>query len=87
MEKAPWQRGIESRKSKEEKQEERLNKLEIAYSNLEVSGLKEITMQDLADELGIKKRTVANYIDEHSDFEKVKQDGFGLPDLIKRKEK
>ncbi len=87
MEKAPWQRGIDSRKSKEEKQEERLNKLEIAYSNLEVSGLKEITMQDLADELGIKKRTVANYIDEHSDFEKVKQVGFGLPDLIKRKEK
>ena len=82
-EKAPWQKGIESRKPKEKKQEERINALEIAFANLEMDK-EEITINDLADEMGVSPRTVWRRIKEHGGFNSIRT-GAAKPDLIERK--
>lgn len=82
-EKAPWQRGIEARKPKEKKQEERVNALEIAFANLEMDK-EEITINDLADEMGVTTRTVWRRIKEHGGFN-PEEKGPGKPSVISRK--
>lgn len=72
-EKAPWQKAAESRKPKEKKQEERCNALEIAYSNLEFFG-GDVTVDDLAEEMGVTARTVWNRLKENGGFEVRKGD-------------
>lgn len=82
-EKAPWQKGIESRKPKEKKQEERINALEIAFSSLEMD-LEEVTINDLADEMGVTTRTVWRRIKEHGGFNSEEK-GPGKSSVISRK--
>ena len=82
-EKAPWQKGIEARKPKEKKQEERINALEIAFSSLEMD-LEEVTINDLADEMGVTTRTVWRRIKEHGGFNSEEK-GPGKPSVISRK--
>lgn len=83
-EKTPWQKGIESRKPKEKKQEERINALEIAFANLEMDH-EEITVYDLAEEMGLSDRTIWRRIREHGGFITEKTDD-KKEALIKRKD-
>ena len=83
FEKAPWQRGVDSRKSKKQNKEERMNALEIAYSGFEIEG-KEVTTNDLAEAMGVSNRTVYNRIREHGGF-KTEKPGDGGPSIVTRK--
>lgn len=69
-----WQNAKASQKTPEEKLEERKNALEIAYSALEIDGDEPITIDDLAEELGVTKRTVWNRLKEHKGFKTEKGD-------------
>lgn len=84
-EKAPWQRAMESRKDPEERKEDRSNDLEIAYSSLEME--KEegeiITMAEIAEEMGVSKRTVQRYMKDHGGFKTINQ-GVGFPASVVR---
>ncbi|SFE38701.1 AAA family ATPase [Peptostreptococcus sp. D1] len=82
-EKAPWQKGIESRKPKEKKKEERQNTLEIAFASLEMDG-KDITIQDLAKEMGVSERTAWRRIKEHGGFDSEEK-GPGKHSILHRK--
>lgn len=82
-EKAPWQKAIDKRKDPEQKKERRQNALEIAYSSLELEGMTEITVQDLAEEMDVTKRTVSNYIREHGGFVREQTEP-GKPSYIRR---
>ena len=66
--KPSWQKAIEKRKDKAAKKEERINALEIAFSSLEIGG-EQITVRDLAEEMGVSERTVWNRIQEHNGLE------------------
>lgn len=68
-EKAPWQKAIEKRKDPDKRKEERINELEIAYTNLELNGEEEITLSMLEDELSIKRDALKKRIKEHGMFE------------------
>ncbi|WAW15436.1 AAA family ATPase [Peptostreptococcus equinus] len=83
-EKPPWQKGVESRKPKEKKKEERQNKLEIAFANLEMDH-NEITVNDLSQEMGVSNRTVWRRIKEHGGFDFIRT-GDGKASIIYRKE-
>lgn len=81
----PWQRAMDKRKPKEQKKEERVNAIEIAFAALEMEGKDEITTSDLAEEMGVSARTVWRRIKEHGGFFTEKQEN-GLPTLVHRKE-
>lgn len=66
--KPAWQKAMDKRKSKDTKKEERINALEIAFSNLEMNG-EQITVRDLAEQMGVSERTVWNRIQEHDGLE------------------
>lgn len=74
-EKAPWQKGIEARKTPQENKKERVSALEIAYSKFELEGVEEITLNDLADEMEVSKQTVKRRIREHKGFEVTHEPG------------
>lgn len=78
-----WQKGLENRKSKEDKKEERINALEIAFSNLEMDSEGDVTTAALAEEMGVTIRTVWNRIKEHGGLETIKEKG--KPSIVKRK--
>lgn len=65
-EKAPWQKAIEKRKSPESKAEERKRALEVAFEACNMG--EEITMNDLADYMGVSKKTVKRRLEEHGGF-------------------
>lgn len=83
-EKAPWQRAIEKRKTKDMKKEERINSLEITYSDLEMDG-GEITVQDLAMQMGVSERTVWNRLKEHGGFKTIRPEDGNKPSIVIRK--
>ena len=66
--KPSWQKAKDKRKSKDTKKEERINALEIAFGSLEIGG-EQITVRDLAEEMGVSERTVWNRIQEHDGLE------------------
>lgn len=70
-------------KNKEKKQEKKENELEIAYSNLEVSDEKEITLGMLADELGVSKKTIKRRMENNKNF-KVEYPTVGSDAIIVR---
>lgn len=62
-----WKKGVDSRKTKEAKSDERKEKLIEAYNVLSIDG--EVTTEEIKKYLGVKTtKTVENYINEHSDF-------------------
>ena len=73
-EKAPWQKAMERRKDPEQKKEERVNSLEITYSNMEMDG-EPIALMDLAEEMGVSKDTVKRRIKEHGGLKTVAEPG------------
>ncbi len=73
-EKAPWQKAKDTQKTPAEKAEERKNALEIAFSSLELDSDEPISVDDLAEEMGVTKRTVWNRIKEHKGFKTEKSD-------------
>ena len=73
-EKAPWQKAMERRKDPEQKKEERVNSLEITYSNMEIDG-EPIALMDLAEEMGVSKDTVKRRIKEHGGLKTVAEPG------------
>lgn len=78
-----WQKGHEGRKSKEQNQKERNEKLETAYYAL-FDGSSPVTTNELKDYLGLKStKSVENYIREHDGFDIKK----GIVFPIKEKEK
>ena len=82
-EKPMWQKGQEGRKSKEQNQKERNEKLETAYSAL-FDGSSPVTVNELKEYLGLKStKSVENYIREHDGFDIKK----GIVFPIKEKEK
>ncbi|QUY65114.1 AAA family ATPase [Helcococcus kunzii] len=66
-EKPAWQQAMDARKDPEEKKEERKKELELAYEACVVDG-KGTTVNELADYMGVTKRTVWNRIKEHKSF-------------------
>ena len=82
--KPSWQKAKDKRKSKDTKKEERINALEIAFSSLEIGG-EQITVRDLAEEMGVSERTVWNRIQEHNGLETQKIEG-SKTSIVFRKE-
>ena len=82
--KPSWQKAKDKRKSKDTKKEERINALEIAFSSLEIGG-EQITVRDLAEEMGVSERTVWNRIQEHDGLETQKIEG-SKTSIVFRKE-
>lgn len=83
-EKAPWQRAMDKRKSKDEKKEERINELEIAFSDLEFDG-GDVTVQDLSMAMGVSERTIWRRVKEHDGFETIRQEDPTKPSIVRRK--
>lgn len=69
-----WQKGIESRPTKEEKQEERLSEIEKSYHACNING-DGVTTSDWADYLDIKPRTLRKWISEHGGFNNISPPG------------
>lgn len=68
--KAPWQRAMEKRKPKEKKEKDRKIAVENAF---EACGFNEqISINDMAEYMGIGEKAARNRINEHGDFEIVK---------------
>lgn len=66
-EKPSWQKAMEKRKAPAEKRKERKNAVETAY---EACGINEkVTVQDLAEFMGVSEKTVRNRLKEHGGFE------------------
>jgi hypothetical protein len=67
-EKPPWQKGAEKNKKKApNRKEQRKLALETAYEACGIGD--EITVDDIADYMGVTERTVRNRIKEHGGFE------------------
>lgn len=69
--KPSWQRAIEKRKPKEQKEKERKESIMTAYETCTIDGT--VTVQDLAGYLGVSERTVRNRLKEHGGF--IVEDG------------
>ncbi len=65
-EKPAWQRAMEKRKPKDRKAKDRKIALENAYAACGIDG--EVTVQSLAEYMGITEKTVRNRIKEHGGF-------------------
>ncbi|NLQ88484.1 DNA primase [Streptococcus mutans] len=68
-----WQKAAkkarDGRKSKKQNAKDRKQKLEEAYENLkDFEPNKPVTKKDIAEYLGVKERTIENYINQHEDF-------------------
>ena len=64
--KPSWQRAMEKRKPKEQKAKERKESIMAAY---EACGINEkVTVQDLAEYLGVSEKTVRSRLKEHGGF-------------------
>lgn len=66
-EKAPWQKAMEKRKTPEEKKEERKRALETAFQACDMG--EEVTVNDLAEYLGVSDKTIKRRIKEHGGYE------------------
>lgn len=65
-EKPPWQRAMDARKPKEDKARERKRALEVAYEACAIGG--DVTVEDLAEYMGVSEKTVRNRVKEHGGF-------------------
>ncbi len=81
-EKPAWQKSKAKTKSPEDKKKERKEALETAYSALDEG--EGVTASELAEYLGVSKRTVWNHIKEHGGFETIKS-GVGKESRIVKK--
>lgn len=79
-----WQKGVEARKSKEEKQEERFQQLETAYDicNIEGNG---VSTTELMDYLDISKPSLKRWIDEYGNLENISGAGKEAVYIMKNK--
>ncbi len=66
-EKAPWQKAIEKRRPKDVKVKERNTAIEVAFEACMIDG--QITLQDMAEYLGIAEKSVRRRLKEHGGFE------------------
>ncbi len=67
FEKAPWERAKKARKSKAENKADRRRALEVAY---EACGFdEEITVDSIAEYMGVSEKTVRRRVKEHGGFE------------------
>lgn len=73
-EKAPWQKAMESRKTPEEKKEERKSALEVAFEACNMDG-DGATVRELMEYMGLSKSTVWRRIKDHGGFESVSVPG------------
>lgn len=71
---APWQKAMDKRKKPEVRKEERHNEVEIAFASLEIEG-KQVTVDDLAEQLGVAKRTAWRRIKDHGGLKVEKIEG------------
>lgn len=72
-ERPAWQKAQDNIKSPEDKKEERMKSIEMAFEACSIEG--DVTIEDLADYMGVTKRTVWNRIKEHKGFNTEKIDG------------
>ncbi len=72
--KAPWEKAMSVRKPVEEKKRKRDTKLEMAFASLELEGVP-ITVDALAEAMGVSDRTVWRYIKDNGGFIVEKNDG------------
>lgn len=63
---APWQKAMDKRKSPEDKKQERLEAFELAFEACSIN--EDVTIDDLAEYMGVTGRTVWNRIKEHKGF-------------------
>lgn len=79
-----WQKGVEARPTKEEKQEERFQKLETAYDacNIESKG---VSTTELMDYLDISKPSLKRWIDEYGNLENISGAGKEAVYIMKNK--
>lgn len=68
-----WKQAKAAQKTPEEKQKDRNLSLEMAYEACGING--KVTVQDLAEYMGVTSRTVWNYVKEHGGFAGEKQSG------------
>lgn len=61
-----WKKAITSRKSPETKKKERKQSLETAYSACKING--EVTINELAEYMGVTEKTVRTRVKEHDGF-------------------
>jgi hypothetical protein len=78
----PWQKAMEKRKPKEAKEKDRNISLENAFEACGMNG--EITIDSLAEYMGVTVRTIWRYIKEHGGFETEKK-GEGIPSIVRRR--
>lgn len=71
-EKPPWQKAKESRKTPDDKKNERIKSLELAYEALKIEG--EVSIKSLEEYFTLSTNAIRKRIDEHPDFER--KDGF-----------
>ena len=79
-----WQKGVEARKSKEEKQEERFQQLETAYDVCNIEG-KGVSTTELMDYLDISKPSLKRWIDEYGNLENISGAGKEAVYIMKNK--
>lgn len=79
-----WQKGVEARKSKEEKQEERFQQLETAYDACNIEG-KGVSTTELMDYLDISKPSLKRWIDEYGNLENISGAGKEAVYIMKNK--
>ena len=61
-----WQKGLDSRKSKEQKKAERDASLETAFEALSIN--EKVTVSDMAEYMGVSEKTIRRRIKEHENF-------------------
>src|SRR5690606_20836627 len=66
FEKRPWQRAMDARKPKADKKKDRRRAIEMAYEACTFEG--DVTVEALAEYMGVTERTVRNRIKEHGGF-------------------
>ena len=77
-------KGVEARKSKEEKQEERFQQLETAYDICNIEG-KGVSTTELMDYLDISKPSLKRWIDEYGNLENISGAGKEAVYIMKNK--
>ena len=65
--KPSWQRAMDKRKPKEQKAKERKESIITAFEACEIN--EKVTVQDLAEYLGVSEKTIRNRVKEHGGFE------------------
>lgn len=70
-EKPSWKKAMERRKTPAEKKKERKNSIESAFEACEIN--EKVTVEDLAEYMGVTEKTVRNRLKEHGKF--IVEDG------------